>query len=160
MTENALELSPISARAIEAAGLGDIRDKVLAGVRLSMEDGVRLYHTGEIAVLGALANLDRERRWGDLTLRIGKMNPASPHPRTCPSPPSSAASGLAESGYVADGPKIPGAAPRGTRLLPRSRVFTPSGRRPRGRVQGVPWRGGARRGYVAWPAGSPPRSAA
>lgn len=67
MTENALELSPISARAIEAAGLGDIRDKVLAGVRLSMEDGVRLYHTGEIAVLGALANLDRERRWGDLT---------------------------------------------------------------------------------------------
>ena len=63
----AYELSPVSARAIDVAGLGDIREKVLAGVRLTMEDGVRLYNTGEIAVLGALANLDRERRWGDLT---------------------------------------------------------------------------------------------
>ncbi len=60
-------LSPISARAIEAAGLGDIREKVLARERLTYDDGVRLYNTGEIAVLGALANLDRERRWGDLT---------------------------------------------------------------------------------------------
>jgi aminodeoxyfutalosine synthase len=57
----------VSARAIDVAGLGDIREKVLAGVRLTMDDGVRLYQTGEIAVLGALANLDRERRWGDLT---------------------------------------------------------------------------------------------
>jgi aminodeoxyfutalosine synthase len=63
----AFELSPVSARAIDVAGLGDIREKVLAGVRLTMEDGVRLYKTGEIAVLGALANLERERRWGDLT---------------------------------------------------------------------------------------------
>jgi aminodeoxyfutalosine synthase len=57
----------VSARAIDVAGLGDIREKVLAGVRLTMEDGMRLYNTGEIAVLGALANLERERRWGDLT---------------------------------------------------------------------------------------------
>ena len=63
----AVELSPVSARAIDVAGLGDIREKVLAGVRLTMEDGMRLYNTGEIAVLGALANLERERRWGDLT---------------------------------------------------------------------------------------------
>ena len=62
-----VELSPVSARAIDVAGLGDIREKVLAGVRLTMEDGMRLYNTGEIAVLGALANLERERRWGDLT---------------------------------------------------------------------------------------------
>ena len=32
------------------------------------------------------------------------------------------------------------------RLHPRSRVFTPSSRRPRGRAQGGPWRDGARRG--------------
>ncbi|MSP55383.1 MAG: aminofutalosine synthase MqnE [Myxococcales bacterium] len=62
-----MELSPVSVRAIDIAGLGEIREKVQAGIRLTFEDGVRLYETGEIAVLGALANLDRERRWGDLT---------------------------------------------------------------------------------------------
>jgi hypothetical protein len=36
-------------------------------------------------------------------------------------------------------------------LRPRSRVFTPSGRRPRGRAQGAPWHGGARRGCAGWP---------
>ena len=66
-TEAPMELSPVSVRAIDIAGLGEIREKVQAGIRLTFEDGVRLYETGEIAVLGALANLDRERRWGDLT---------------------------------------------------------------------------------------------
>ena len=61
------ELSPISVRAVDDAGLADIRAKVEAGIRLSFEDGVRLYHTAETAALAALANFDRERRWGDLT---------------------------------------------------------------------------------------------
>lgn len=63
----AIGLSPVSTRAIDTAGLSDIREKVLARERLSFDDGVRLFNTGEIAVLGALANLERERRWGDLT---------------------------------------------------------------------------------------------
>lgn len=62
-----IELSPISARAVDDAGLGDIGAKVQAGERLSFEDGVRLYHTEETAALAALANHERERRWGDLT---------------------------------------------------------------------------------------------
>ena len=46
------------------------------------------------------------------------MNPAPRHPRTCRSPASTAPSGFPECGYVADGPKIPGAAPRRARLRP------------------------------------------
>jgi hypothetical protein len=46
------------------------------------------------------------------------------------------------------------------RLRPRSRVVTPSGRRPRRRAQAGRSRGGARRGCAAWPAGSRRRSGA
>ncbi len=60
-------LSTIAHRALERAGLGDLRDKVVAGERLSLEDGVRLYDSPAIAAVGALANLVRERRHGDWT---------------------------------------------------------------------------------------------
>ena len=60
-------LSTLAARALERAGLADLRDKVVAGDRLSFDDGVRLFHTPDIAAGGALANLVRERKHGDLT---------------------------------------------------------------------------------------------
>jgi aminodeoxyfutalosine synthase len=44
-----------------------IHDKVLAGQRLSFEDGVVLYQTGDILAVGWLANQVRERLHGDNT---------------------------------------------------------------------------------------------
>ena len=61
------QLSDTTARAVDRAGLRDIREKLDAGVRLDAADGLRLLHTPELAALAALANRDRERRWGDLT---------------------------------------------------------------------------------------------
>ena len=52
---------------LERAGLGEVRDKVVAGVRLSFEDGVALYRDADLTAVGALANLVRERRHGDRT---------------------------------------------------------------------------------------------
>ena len=60
-------LSPVVQRALDSAGLGDVRDRVLAGERLSEEDGVRLISSHELAGIGALANWVRERMHGDLT---------------------------------------------------------------------------------------------
>ena len=50
---------------IGRAGLADIYDKVLAGQRLSLDDGQRLYACDELPVLGYLANIVRERKSGD-----------------------------------------------------------------------------------------------
>ena len=60
-------LSPVAERLVRQAGIEDIRDKVVSGLRLSLEDGERLYAVRQIAAVGALANLVRERRHGDLT---------------------------------------------------------------------------------------------
>ena len=50
---------------IDRAGLGGIRQKVLAGERLSAEDGLRLYASDALPALGYLANIARERLNGD-----------------------------------------------------------------------------------------------
>ncbi len=50
----------------EAAGIGDIAERVFAGERISREDGVRLY-AADLHAVGALANWVRERKHGDLT---------------------------------------------------------------------------------------------
>ncbi len=50
----------------ERAGLRDIAEHVFDGQRLSREEGVRLYRSPEIHVVGALANVVRERLHGDL----------------------------------------------------------------------------------------------
>lgn len=56
-----------SARAsLAAAGLGDIAEKVLQGQRLGAEEGLRLAQCPDVAALGLLANLVRERLHGDL----------------------------------------------------------------------------------------------
>ena len=51
----------------ERAGLADIADKVLAGERLSPDDGLRLYACPDLFAVGALANHVRERLHGDVT---------------------------------------------------------------------------------------------
>jgi aminodeoxyfutalosine synthase len=48
-----------------AAGLADIAERVIAGERLSIEDGRRLYETDDLHTVGALANHVRERLNGD-----------------------------------------------------------------------------------------------
>lgn len=47
------------------AGFGDILEKVKSGTRLSIEDGVRMYKSQNLLVLGYLANIVRERLNGD-----------------------------------------------------------------------------------------------
>ncbi len=49
-----------------AAKLGPIAEKVLASERLTVDDGVRLYRSSELHVVGALANFVRERLHGDV----------------------------------------------------------------------------------------------
>src|SRR5262245_41533814 len=60
-------LSTVARRALDRAGLGAITERVLANERLSAEEGLRLFESRDLAAVGALANLDRERRHGDLT---------------------------------------------------------------------------------------------
>src|SRR3954452_10402775 len=52
---------------IEDRRLLPVRDKVLAGERLSFEDGLAMYRSGDILSLGYMANLVRERLHGDTT---------------------------------------------------------------------------------------------
>lgn len=65
--EMARPLSRVAREALQLAELGDIRDKVLLGERLTAEDGIRLFHARDIAAVGALANHVRERMHGDVT---------------------------------------------------------------------------------------------
>ncbi len=62
-----VHLSPVARRALDRARLGDVADKVLRSERLSFDDGVRLFRSPEVAAIGALANVVRERLHGDLT---------------------------------------------------------------------------------------------
>lgn len=50
---------------IEAAGLRDIAEKVESGQRLSADDGLRLYQTPHLNIVGYLANIVRERKNGN-----------------------------------------------------------------------------------------------
>jgi len=52
---------------ISAEGLGDIAAKVDQGVRLTLEDGVRLFECPDLFAVGWLANRERERRHGPQT---------------------------------------------------------------------------------------------
>ena len=55
---------------METAGLVRIHDKVLAGERLSYDDGLELYLNPNLNALGALANIVRERKNGNLTYYV------------------------------------------------------------------------------------------
>jgi aminodeoxyfutalosine synthase len=62
-----MTLSSIARRALDRAGLGAVADKVIANERLTVDDGIRLIESHELAAVGALANHVRERIHGDLT---------------------------------------------------------------------------------------------
>jgi aminodeoxyfutalosine synthase len=49
------------------AGIADIGERVAAGERLSLEDGIRLFESVDLLAVGWLANRERERRHGDRT---------------------------------------------------------------------------------------------
>ena len=53
--------------ALTDKSLQPIADKVLAGERLSFDDGVALYHTPDLLAVGWLANFIREKRHGNTT---------------------------------------------------------------------------------------------
>ena len=57
----------MSKRLIEGAGLTAIYDKVMAGERLTAEDGLALYENPNLNAVGALANIVRERMNGNVT---------------------------------------------------------------------------------------------
>src|SRR5881394_449833 len=52
---------------LRSAGLVDIAEKLDAGIRLSLEDGVRLFDAPDLLTVGWLANRERERRHGART---------------------------------------------------------------------------------------------
>jgi aminodeoxyfutalosine synthase len=52
---------------VAQAGLKDIHDKLAAGVRLDLADGVRLFDCPDLLAVGWLANRERERRHGGRT---------------------------------------------------------------------------------------------
>ena len=49
---------------LKAAGLSDISDKLTAGERLTLADGVRLFDAPDLLTVGWLANREREKRHG------------------------------------------------------------------------------------------------
>lgn len=67
---SAAALPRLASMALERAGLGVIRDKVLASERLTREDGRALYANDDFLAIGALANWVRERRHGDAAYYI------------------------------------------------------------------------------------------
>src|SRR5262245_32161026 len=58
--------SPMDAR-LRAARLLDISEKLDAGIRLTLDDGVRLFDSPDLLAVGWLANRERERRHGRRT---------------------------------------------------------------------------------------------
>ena len=52
---------------IASAGLRDVADKLDGGIRLELEDGVRLFACPDLLAVGWLANREREKRHGDRT---------------------------------------------------------------------------------------------
>ena len=52
---------------LHAAGLAEIDDKLQAGERLTLEDGVRLFDAPDLLAVGWLANREREKRHGART---------------------------------------------------------------------------------------------
>ncbi|HXH28701.1 MAG TPA: aminofutalosine synthase MqnE, partial [Candidatus Polarisedimenticolia bacterium] len=63
-------MNGLQRRYVEASGLGDIAEKVVAGERLSRDEGLRLYRHPDLLAVGALANHVREARHGDATYYI------------------------------------------------------------------------------------------
>ena len=56
---------PLATSGLKQAGLSDIADRLDAGERLTLADGVRLFDAPDLLALGWLANREREKRHGD-----------------------------------------------------------------------------------------------
>jgi aminodeoxyfutalosine synthase len=52
---------------LRSSNIADIHDKVFHGRRLNLEDGLRLYESPDLPLIGHMANLARERRHGATT---------------------------------------------------------------------------------------------
>jgi aminodeoxyfutalosine synthase len=65
---------PIAPERIVGADLMDIYAKVDAEIRLSAEDGLRLYRSPNLTALGYMANLVRERRHGKKTFFVANQH--------------------------------------------------------------------------------------
>ena len=52
---------------LATAGLSDIAEKLSAGERLDLSEGVQLFETPDLLAVGWLANREREKRHGALT---------------------------------------------------------------------------------------------
>src|SRR3954468_23740734 len=52
---------------LRSSGLSDIEEKLAAGIRLDLQDGVRLFETPDLLAVGWLANKEREKRHGGRT---------------------------------------------------------------------------------------------
>ncbi len=57
-------------RMIDSSDVGDILDRALAGERLTLEDGVRLFGSRDFAAIGAAADEIRKRLHGDRTYYV------------------------------------------------------------------------------------------
>ena len=55
----------LSRSSLTSSGLSDIADRLDAGERLTLADGVRLFDSPDLLALGWLANREREKRHGD-----------------------------------------------------------------------------------------------
>jgi aminodeoxyfutalosine synthase len=65
-TTHPAETTPLTAPTFDDRKLAPIAEKVLAGERLSFEDGVQLYRSPDILAVGWLANYVREKMHGDV----------------------------------------------------------------------------------------------
>ena len=66
-------------RRIDDAGLGFLQEKVQNQERFTREDGMTLYACSDVAAIGMLANMVRERLYGDRTffVRNRHLNPTN-----------------------------------------------------------------------------------
>ncbi len=67
-------MSKVVEQLVHTAGLGDLHEKVETGQRLSYDDGVRLFESGELMAIGAMANIVRERKNGDNAYFVRNMH--------------------------------------------------------------------------------------
>jgi len=74
-------MTPFRRRSVARSGLGHILDKVLAGERLSREDGLTLYRHEDLLAVGTLANHVRETLHGDVAYYI--INQHINHTNVC-----------------------------------------------------------------------------
>jgi aminodeoxyfutalosine synthase len=67
-------MNPALRSAISRAGMSDVLAKIEDGVRITPEEGLRLYQSRDLVAVAAMANLVRERRHGSRAFFIRNMH--------------------------------------------------------------------------------------